>query len=91
MDHARKLNFSKLCSSATYKQNDSISLRLSDSVQCKRGHYFRAWVLYFSFGIRQLYSYRMYKHNLLIWSWLGDLVRCILSFNFGLRRSISEV
>ena len=27
-----------------------ILLHLSDSVQCGRGYYFRAWVLYFSFG-----------------------------------------
>ena len=39
-----------LCSSAIYKQNVSIPLRLTDSVQCRRGYYFRAWVLYFSFG-----------------------------------------
>ena len=26
-----------------------------------------------------------------MWSRLGDLVRCILSFNFGVRSSISEV
>ena len=32
------------------KQNDSISLCLSDSVQCRSGYYFLAWVLYFSFG-----------------------------------------
>ena len=34
----------------TYKQNDSISLHLSDFVKCRRGYYFRAWVLSFSFG-----------------------------------------
>ena len=30
-DHARKFKIQQLCSSAIYKQNDSISLRLSDS------------------------------------------------------------
>ena len=33
-----------------YKQNVSISLRLSDSMQCSSGYYFRAWALYRSFG-----------------------------------------
>ena len=33
----------------------------------------------------------MYKPNLKIWSRLDDLVRCILSFNFLLRSSISEI
>ena len=59
----------ELCSSAAHKQNDSISLRFSDSVQCRRGYYFRAWVLYFNSGtyydvnIKQLCSSSMYKHN----------------------------
>ena len=39
----------QLCSSAIYEQNVSISLHLSNSVQCRRGYYFRAWMLYFSF------------------------------------------
>ena len=43
--HARKLKIRQLCSSAIYKQNVSISLRLSDFVQYRRGYYFRAWVL----------------------------------------------
>ena len=34
-------------------------------------------------NIRHLCSSRVYKHNLYIWSRLGDLVRCILGFNFG--------
>ena len=74
-----------------------MSLRLSDSVRCRRGCYFLARVLYFSFGtyqdvnIKQLCSSSMYKHHLKIWSRLGDLVRCILTFNFGLRGSLSEV
>ena len=46
MDQARKLKFSS--SSAIYKKNISISLRLNDSVQCRRGYYFQAWALYFS-------------------------------------------
>ena len=29
-----------------HKQNVLILLRLSDSVQCRRGLYFQAWVLY---------------------------------------------
>ena len=33
----------QLCSSETHKQNDSISLHLNDSVQCRRGYSFRAW------------------------------------------------
>ena len=54
-------------------------------------------MIYFSFGtykdvnIKQFCSSSMYKQNLSIWSRLGDLVRCIFSFNFGLRSSISEV
>ena len=39
-----------LCSSTVYIQNVSISLRFSDYVHCRRGYYFRAWVLYFSFA-----------------------------------------
>ena len=60
----------QLCTSATHKQNGSISLCLSDSVQCRRGYYFRAYVLFFSFetykdvNIKQLCSSSMYKHNL---------------------------
>ena len=30
--------------------------------------------------VKQLCSSSMYKHNLYIWSRLGDLVRCILNF-----------
>ena len=43
---------------------------LSDSGKCRRGYYFRAWVLYFSFGtsqdvnIKQLCSSCMYERNL---------------------------
>ena len=48
MDHAWKLTIEQLCSSDTNKQNDSISLRLIDSVQYRKGY--SAWVLYFSFG-----------------------------------------
>ena len=54
-------------------------------------------MLNFSFGtywdvnIKQLCSSNVYKHNLSIWSCLGDLMRCILSFNFGLRISTSKV
>ena len=56
--------------SAIYKQKLLISLRLSDSVRCRSGYYFRAWVLYFSFGTHQdvnfkhLCSSRVYKQNL---------------------------
>ena len=39
-------------------------------------------MLYFSFGTNYLCSSIVYKHILQIWSRLGDLVRCILSFNF---------
>ena len=46
-----KVKIEELCSSAIYKQNVSISIRLSDSVQCRRGYYFRALALYFGFGI----------------------------------------
>ena len=81
MDHAGKLKFSS--SSAIYTQNVSVSLCLIDSLQCRRGSYFRAWVLYFNFGIC-LSNYvllacinAIYKYG----SRLGDLVRCI-SFNF---------
>ena len=51
------------------QQNVSISLRLSYSVQCRRGCYFQAWALYFSFGtycdvnIKHLCSPSMYEHN----------------------------
>ena len=31
-------------------------------------------------------SSRVYKHSLYVWSRLGDLVRCILSFNFGVQQ-----
>ena len=62
MDHAS--------SSAIYKQNVSMSLHLSDSVRCRRGYYFRVWVLYFSYearldvNIKQLCSSSVYKCNL---------------------------
>ena len=48
-DHAR---IQQLCSSGilVYKQNDSIPLRLIDSVRCRRGYHILARVLYFSFG-----------------------------------------
>ena len=47
----RKSKFnSYVCSPAICKHNVLISLRLSDSVRCRRGYNFRAWVLYFSFG-----------------------------------------
>ena len=36
------LKFQQLYSSAIYQQTVSISLRLSDSVRCRRGYYFRA-------------------------------------------------
>ena len=45
-------------------------------------------MLYVSFGtcqdvtIKQLYSSSMYKRNLQIWLRLGELMRCIISFNF---------
>ena len=43
MDHARKLKkIQQLCSSSINKQKMFISLCLSDSVQCRRGYYFRA-------------------------------------------------
>ena len=42
MDHARKLKFSSYIQQPYYKQNVtvSVSLRFSDSIQCKRGYYF---------------------------------------------------
>ena len=40
-----------------FKQNVSISLRLSDSVKCRRGYFFLAWVL-FSFGTSYDVNYR---------------------------------
>ena len=46
IDHARELKFS------SYVHLPSINhmfLRLSDSVKCTRGYYFRARALYFSF------------------------------------------
>ena len=70
MDHARKLKFSSYVLLPSIKQNVLISLRLSDSGKCRRGYYFRAWVLYFSFrtsqdvNIKQLCSSCMYKRNL---------------------------
>ena len=39
MDQTRK-SVQQLCSSAIYKQNVSVSLRLSDSVQCRIGFLF---------------------------------------------------
>ena len=45
-DHAMKSKFS----TAIYKQNVLISLRFGDPVQCRRGLYIRAWVLYLCFG-----------------------------------------
>ena len=41
---------------AIYKQNVSISLCSSDSVQCRKGYYFPACMLYFSFGARYICS-----------------------------------
>ena len=38
MDHARNSKIKQFCPSAIYKQNVSISLRLSDSVKCRRGY-----------------------------------------------------
>ena len=72
MDHASKVKIQQLCSSANYKQNVSLSLRLIESLQCRIGYYFRAWVLYYSFGtckdaytsIMQLCSSSVYKRNL---------------------------
>ena len=56
-----EVKIQQLCSSAIYKQIVSIWLRLSDSVQCRRGYYFQAWALF-------SYSPSMYKHNYLeIW------------------------
>ena len=57
----------QVCSSAIYKQDILILLRLSDSVS--KGEVFLATVLYFSFGtyknvnIKHLCSSRVYKHN----------------------------
>ena len=48
MDHARKLTFSSY--TGIYKQNVSLSLRLSDSVHCRRVLYLLPWELYLSFG-----------------------------------------
>ena len=40
---AYEVNIKQLCSSAICIQNVSLSSRLSDSVQCVRGLYVRAW------------------------------------------------
>ena len=72
MDHTMlwNLKFSHYVQLPSIKKNVSISLRLSDFVQCRRGYYFRAWVLYFSFGkyldmnIKHLCSSSLHKHNL---------------------------
>ena len=71
-----------------YKQNVLISLRLNDSVKYRRGYYFRAWVLYFSFGNARMLILSICGilacNNAIyiyLWSRLGELVRCILSFN----------
>ena len=51
IDHASKLKFSSYFRlQSICKQNVSISLRFSDSAQCRRGYYFSASVLYFSVG-----------------------------------------
>ena len=80
MDHAWKLKFISFVHLPSINKIFCNSLRLSDSVQCRRGQYFLAWVLYFSFGthkdvkIKQLCSSSMYKQNLYIWSCLGDYI-----------------
>ena len=43
-DHARKIKF---CSYVHLQSTN----KMSDSDMCRRGYYFRIWVLYFSFGI----------------------------------------
>ena len=59
---------SKIQQLCSYKQSIQYCYAC-DSVQCRRGYYFRAWVLYFSFGtyydvnIKQFCSSSMYKHN----------------------------
>ena len=50
MDHARKLKFSSYVHLPSINKNVSISLCLSDSVQCRRRYFFRAFGIYFSFG-----------------------------------------
>ena len=57
LEHCRKMKFRTymylhltLINKTTHKQNGSISLCLSSSVRCRRGYYFREWMLYFNFG-----------------------------------------
>ena len=71
----------------TLKQNVSILLRLIDSVQCRRGYYFGAWVLYFSFGT----FYLRHKHKLLILSGLSDFMACSERFNIFSEGSLSQL
>ena len=66
-DHARKLKFQQLCSSAIYKQNVSLSLLLSDSVRCRRGYYFSAlaptWMLLLSIYVLLECINKIYKYG----------------------------
>ena len=39
-----------VCSSAIYKKKCFNIITIERLVRCRRGYYFRAWVLYFSFG-----------------------------------------
>ena len=50
MDYARKLKFSSYVHLPSINKKVSILLHLIDSVKCRRGYYFQAWVQCFSFG-----------------------------------------
>ena len=66
LDHAIKLKFSDYVHLPSISKM-FLSVRLSDSVQRRRGLYFRAWMIYLSFGtcltvnIKQLCSSGMYN------------------------------
>ena len=49
MDHARKLKFNGYVHLPSINKMFQYHVLLIDSVRCRRGYYFRAWVLYFSF------------------------------------------
>ena len=70
MDHIGKLKFRIYVQLPSINKMFQYRYLLIDSVQCRRGYYFRAWVLYFSFGtcldgnIKLLCFSNMYKPNL---------------------------
>ena len=91
MDHARKLKFSSYVHLPPI--NKMIQYCYTLAILCSVGE-----VIIFEHGcyISALEHIRMlilssYVLVACIWSRLGDLVRCILSLNFGLRSCISDV